>query len=53
MSVSGHEKQVKRRSGRLVPMLGMLLVLCAVLFLWIGFGRDSAEAADMKDYYHK
>ena len=26
-------------------MLGMLLVLCAVLFLWIGFGRDSAEAA--------
>ena len=26
-------------------MLGMLLVLCAVLFLWISFGRDSAEAA--------
>ena len=46
MSVSGHEKQVKKRSGRLVPMLGMLLVLCAVLCLWIGLGRDSAEAAE-------
>ena len=49
MSVSSHGKKVKRRSGRLLPMLGMLLVLCAVLFLWIGFGRDSAEAAALNE----
>ncbi len=46
MSVSSHEKQVKKRSGRWLPTVCMLLVLCAVLVLWVSFGRDSAEAAD-------
>ena len=37
---------MKKRSGRWPTVLGMLLVLGAVLFLWAGFGRDSAAAAE-------
>ncbi len=43
--MSNHEKQVKSRSGRWLTVGVMLAVLCGVLFLWAGFGRDNVEAA--------